>query len=53
MVPLAHGRWLAEHVAGARAELRPGHGHLSLEMDAIGEILDDLLEAGGRGPALD
>lgn len=53
MVPLAHGRWLADHVAGARAELRPEHGHLSLEVDAIGEILEGLLEAGGLGPALD
>jgi pimeloyl-ACP methyl ester carboxylesterase len=53
MVPLAHGRWLADRVPGARAELRPEHGHLSLEVDAIGEILDGLLEAGGLGSALD
>jgi len=43
MVPFAHGRWLAEHVAGARARLRPEHGHLSLAVDSLGEILDDLI----------
>jgi pimeloyl-ACP methyl ester carboxylesterase len=43
MVPFAHGRWLAKHVAGARAELRPEHGHLSLAADSLGEILDDLI----------
>ena len=43
MVPLAHGRWLAAHVAGARAQLRPGEGHISLVVDHFGEILDDLL----------
>ncbi len=43
MVPFAHGQWLAAHVAGATAHLRPEHGHLSLAVGAIGEILDDLL----------
>jgi pimeloyl-ACP methyl ester carboxylesterase len=43
MVPLAHGQWLAEHVRGARAELRPGDGHLSITVARYGEILDDLL----------
>jgi pimeloyl-ACP methyl ester carboxylesterase len=43
MVPFAHGEWLAAHVPTARPRLRPEHGHLSLEVGAIGEILDDLL----------
>ncbi|MFI5735974.1 alpha/beta fold hydrolase [Kribbella sp. NPDC051587] len=30
MVPLAHGRWLGDHVAGATTQLVPGEGHLSL-----------------------
>jgi len=42
MVPFAHGEWLASHVWGATARLRPEHGHLSLVVGAIGEILDDL-----------
>jgi pimeloyl-ACP methyl ester carboxylesterase len=45
MVPITHGEWLAEHIPGARAHLRPEHGHLSLAVGAIGEILDDLLDA--------
>jgi pimeloyl-ACP methyl ester carboxylesterase len=47
MVPFAHGQWLVEHVPTARSRLRPEHGHLSLAVGAIGEILDDLLEAAG------
>jgi pimeloyl-ACP methyl ester carboxylesterase len=43
MVPASHGAWLAEHVPGARAELRPGEGHISIAVDRYGEILDDLL----------
>jgi pimeloyl-ACP methyl ester carboxylesterase len=47
MVPFAHGEWLVEHVPTARSRLRPEHGHLSLAVGSIGEILDDLLEAAG------
>ena len=42
MVPFAHAEWLAAHVAGARAHLVDGEGHLSLLM-RVGDILDDLL----------
>jgi pimeloyl-ACP methyl ester carboxylesterase len=45
MVPFAHGEWLVAHVPTARARLRPQHGHLSLAVGSMGEILDDLLEA--------
>jgi pimeloyl-ACP methyl ester carboxylesterase len=45
MVPLAHGRWLAEHVGGARARLLDGEGHLSLLLGRYRELLEDLLGA--------
>jgi pimeloyl-ACP methyl ester carboxylesterase len=43
MVPFSHGQWLASHVSGARAELRPGEGHLSLVLDRFDEIVDGVL----------
>jgi pimeloyl-ACP methyl ester carboxylesterase len=47
MVPIAHGRWLAAHVSGARAELDPDDGHLSLAVGRYGDILDRLLADAG------
>jgi pimeloyl-ACP methyl ester carboxylesterase len=42
-VPFGHGRWLAEHVAGASARLPSEHGHLSLAVGSYGRVLDELL----------
>lgn len=45
-VPQAHGRWLADQVAGANVHLLEGHGHLSLAVAHFGQILDDMLRLG-------
>jgi pimeloyl-ACP methyl ester carboxylesterase len=42
MVPLAHGRWLAQAVSGACARELPGEGHLSLVSGRMGELFDEL-----------
>jgi pimeloyl-ACP methyl ester carboxylesterase len=42
-VPFAHGRWLADHVRGARPCLLADHGHLSIELELYGDVLDGLL----------
>jgi pimeloyl-ACP methyl ester carboxylesterase len=47
MVPFAHGEWLAAHVGGACPHLFAEHGHLSLAVDSIGRILDELTEQPG------
>jgi pimeloyl-ACP methyl ester carboxylesterase len=44
LVPLAHGKWLAANVPGARAHLLPDEGHMSLWVHRYGAALDELLE---------
>ncbi|MGA2014118.1 MAG: alpha/beta hydrolase [Solirubrobacteraceae bacterium] len=46
-VPAAHGDWLIEHVPNAQPKRLPEHGHLSIAVGLYGEILDELLSAGG------
>jgi pimeloyl-ACP methyl ester carboxylesterase len=43
MVPFAHGEWLAAHIRAARPRLFAEHGHLSLAVDALPRIIDELL----------
>ena len=43
MVPGTHGAWLAANIPLARARMRPGEGHLTLMVNSLGEILDDLM----------
>jgi pimeloyl-ACP methyl ester carboxylesterase len=40
MVPVAHGRWLAEHIPGVEAHISEEDGHLSIAVGRLGEIYD-------------
>jgi pimeloyl-ACP methyl ester carboxylesterase len=43
MVPSTHGRWLADHIPGARLRLFDNEGHMSI-IGLFDRILDDLLD---------
>lgn len=43
MVPVAHARWMAEHLPTARPHLRNHHGHLSIGVGSLGDKLDRLI----------
>ncbi|ASO22959.1 Arylesterase [Actinoalloteichus hoggarensis] len=39
-VPAAHGRWLAENVDGVEAYFDATHGHISLTVEKLGQMMD-------------
>jgi pimeloyl-ACP methyl ester carboxylesterase len=43
MVPFAHGRWLAERIPGAAAHMLAGEGHISVFVNRVDEVLDELV----------
>jgi pimeloyl-ACP methyl ester carboxylesterase len=46
LVRVDHGRWLAMHIPGAKAEIRTADGHISIAA-SFDEVMDDLLAAAG------
>jgi len=40
MVPVAHGRWLAERIPAVEAHISEEDGHLSIVVNRLGEIFD-------------
>lgn len=43
MVPVAQGRWLAEHLPQVTPHLLEGEGHLSVALGSLDEMLDELV----------
>lgn len=50
MVPVQHGAWLAGRIPGAEEHLLPGEGHLSLDLNNFGDVLDGLLSMADTAP---
>ena len=50
MVPLLHGAWLASRIPGAEEHLLPGEGHISLDLNNFGDVLDGLLSMAETAP---
>ena len=50
MVPYAQGEWLAKHLPQEkiRMHLQPGHGHVSIFLGQVDNIIDELLELGNQ-----
>jgi pimeloyl-ACP methyl ester carboxylesterase len=44
MVPVSHGRWLAERIPGVEAHISEEDGHLSIAVGRLGEIYDWLAD---------
>ncbi len=44
MAPVAHGRWLAERIAGVEAEISETEGHLTLLAHRVGDVHEWLLQ---------
>jgi pimeloyl-ACP methyl ester carboxylesterase len=44
MVPMAHGRWLADRIPGVEPFLSEGDGHLTIQLGRIGDVHAWLLE---------
>jgi pimeloyl-ACP methyl ester carboxylesterase len=44
LVPVAHGRWLADNTPGAQAHIIEGEGHLSIVANHLDDVLDELLQ---------
>jgi pimeloyl-ACP methyl ester carboxylesterase len=42
-VPVGHGEWLAAHIPGLVAHIEPGDGHVSICLDHIDQILQELV----------
>lgn len=48
MVPFGHGKWIAEHVPEKHLtkHLQEGHGHISIFMGQVEEMVDELIAVG-------